>query len=61
MTDRAVRQAVIDELICDPGLDAAQIGVAVDAGIATLAGPVASYAEREAAGAAARRASRILE
>lgn len=55
MTDRTVRQAVIDALTSDPGLDAAHIGVAVDAGIATLTGHVASYAEREAAGAAARR------
>ena len=55
MTDRAVRQAVLDGLAADPSLDTVHIGVAVDAGIVTLTGHVASYAGREAAAAAARR------
>lgn len=61
MTDRAVRQAVIDRLAAEPGLDAAGIGVAVDAGIATLTGHVASYAGREAAEAAARAVPGVRE
>lgn len=54
MTDRAVRQAVIDALASDPRIEAPQVGVAVDDGIVTLTGHVARYAAREAAEAAAR-------
>lgn len=59
MTDCAVRQAVIDELASDPRIDTSHIGVAVDAGIVTLTGYVASYAERAAAEAAARKVSGV--
>lgn len=54
MTDRAVRQAVIDALASDPRIDAPHVGVAVDDGIVTLTGHVARYAAREAAEAARR-------
>lgn len=38
MTDKALRQTIIDELDFEPSLDSANIGVAVDKGIVTLTG-----------------------
>jgi hypothetical protein len=38
MDDRNIRRDILDELEYDPSLDAAQIGVAVEKGIATLSG-----------------------
>ncbi len=55
MTDKTIRQAVIDELAFDPSIDAAHIGVAVEEGIVTLTGRVGSYVERNAAEAAAKK------
>lgn len=55
MSDTELRQDVIDELEFDPRFDGAHIGVAVDRGVVTLTGHVASFAERTAAVAAARR------
>ena len=55
MSDRILRQNVIDELDFDPSIDAASIGVAVDNGIVTLSGHVASYAERRTAEKAAQK------
>jgi osmotically-inducible protein OsmY len=55
MTDRTIRQAVTDELAFDPSIDSANIGIAVDEGIVTLTGHVATYAERFAAETATRK------
>lgn len=46
MDDRKIRRDILDELESDPSLDAAQIGVAVEHGIATLSGHVESYAQK---------------
>ena len=54
MGDKLIRQNVIDELDFDPSIDAAHIGVAVENGIVTLTGHVASYTERVAAEKAAQ-------
>lgn len=55
MDDLEIRQKVVDELDFEPSLDAASIGVAVDAGIVTLTGTVRSYAEKVSAEQAALR------
>ena len=55
MNDTEIRQKVVDELDFEPSLDAASIGVAVDAGIVTLTGTVRSYAEKVSAEQAALR------
>ncbi|MFI5016175.1 MAG: BON domain-containing protein [Hyphomicrobiales bacterium] len=55
MSDKRLRQDVLDELEFEPSLDAKNIGVAVDSGVATLTGHVASYAEKIAAENATRR------
>ncbi|MEE7477830.1 BON domain-containing protein [Methylobacterium hispanicum] len=55
MSDKMIRQNVIDELDFDPSIDAAHIGVAVENGIVTLTGHVASYTERVAADKAAQK------
>ena len=50
-----LRQNVVDELEYEPSIDAAHIGVAVDKGVVTLTGHVATYAQMQAAIAAVRR------
>ncbi len=55
MSDISLRQDIIDELEFEPSLNAAQIGVAVNKGVVTLAGSVGSYAEKIAAEQAVRR------
>ncbi|ACL60953.1 BON domain-containing protein [Methylobacterium nodulans] len=55
MSDKAIRQDVIEELGFDPSIDAANIGVAVENGIVTLTGYVDTYAERTAAERAVRK------
>lgn len=55
MSDKLVRQNVIDELDFEPSIDAANIGVAVENGIVTLTGHVGSYTERVAAEKAAQK------
>jgi len=55
MNDKQVRQNIIDELDFEPSVNAANIGVAFEAGVATLTGHVSSYAEKFAAIAATRR------
>lgn len=55
MIDKDLRRDVLDELDFDPGLDAANIGVAVRDGVVTLTGHVGSYAEKVEAERAARR------
>jgi osmotically-inducible protein OsmY len=49
MTDHDLRQHVENALQFDPSVDARQIAVAVDQGVATLRGGVGSYAEKVAA------------
>jgi len=55
MTDRSLRQFVVEELDFEPSVDAEHIGVAVDNGIVTLSGHVKTFAEKLAAMAAVRR------
>jgi osmotically-inducible protein OsmY len=55
MTDTQLRQNILDELEFEPSIDAANIGVAVGDGVATLTGHVFSYAQKLAAEDAVRR------
>ena len=55
MTDTYLRQAIVEELDFEPSVNAANIGVAVDNGVVTLTGHVASYAEKIAAERAVER------
>jgi osmotically-inducible protein OsmY len=55
MEDKYLRQSIIDELDFEPTIDAADIGVAVEDGVATLTGHVGSYAEKLAVEDAVRR------
>ncbi|WP_193090607.1 BON domain-containing protein [Advenella sp. FME57] len=55
MNDQDLRQDVIDELSFEPSIDDADIGVAVENGIVTLSGHVASYAEKITAERATQR------
>jgi osmotically-inducible protein OsmY len=54
-SDAELQQRVIDELDFEPRVEAAHIGVGVRDGVVTLAGHVASLAEKYAAERAARR------
>jgi osmotically-inducible protein OsmY len=49
MTDRELKQHVEHALDWEPSVDAAEIGVSVDAGVVTLRGDVGSYATKAAA------------
>lgn len=53
--NEVLRRQVMDELAWDPAVDATHIGVAAAAGVVTLSGRVASYAEKLAAERAVRR------
>jgi hypothetical protein len=55
MDDKTLRQNIIDELEFEPSVEAAHIGVAVEDGVVTLTGHVASYAEKVAAERAVQR------
>jgi osmotically-inducible protein OsmY len=55
MTDKDLRQCIIDELDFEPSVNAAHVGVAVENGVVTLSGHVVSYVEKLAAEAATRR------
>lgn len=55
MSDLLIRQDVLTELEFEPSVNAANIGVAVENGVATLTGHVESYVEKAAAEAATRR------
>ena len=55
MSDLSLRKTILDELEWEPSIDPAHIGVAVDKGIVTLSGHVASYAEKLAAERAVKR------
>ena len=54
MSNKDLRQFIIDELDFEPSVNAANIGVAVENGVVTLSGHVASYVEKMAAEAAVR-------
>jgi osmotically-inducible protein OsmY len=60
MNDKQLRQDVLDELDFEPSIDAANIGVAVDEGVVTLTGHVASYAQKTTAEEAVRRVKGVL-
>lgn len=49
MDDKILRQDIIDALDWDPSVDSANIGVAVDNGVAVLSGHVPNYAQKLAA------------
>jgi len=55
MSDLQIRQDILDELDFEPSIDSSNIGVAVENGIASLTGHVATYREKLEAEAAARR------
>jgi osmotically-inducible protein OsmY len=55
MEDKVLRQFIIDDLNFEPSIDSANIGVAVENGVVTLSGHVASYAEKIAAERAVQR------
>lgn len=55
MSDMQIRDAILDELAFDPTIDAANIGVAVENGVATLTGHVVNFAEKMAAEQIAQR------
>ncbi len=60
MDDKTLRQDIIDELDFDPSVHSSNsIGVAVQNGVVTLTGHVASYAEKLAAERAARRVASV--
>jgi osmotically-inducible protein OsmY/prolyl-tRNA editing enzyme YbaK/EbsC (Cys-tRNA(Pro) deacylase) len=58
-TNSALQQDVIDELMWEPSIDAAAIGVAVEDGVVTLSGHVPSFAEKWAAEFAAKRVAGV--
>lgn len=59
MNDVLIRRAVEDELAWEPSFDAAGVGVAVNEGIVTLSGHVASYAAKMAAEEATKRVKAV--
>jgi len=61
MTDCQIQQAVLRELAWDTRVRVAEIGVAVERGVVTLAGTVESWAKRVAAQQAAHRVPCVLD
>jgi osmotically-inducible protein OsmY len=55
MNDKELRQNIIEELDFEPGVDSADIGVAVESGVVTLSGHVPTYAQRTTAEEVVRR------
>jgi osmotically-inducible protein OsmY len=53
--DKELQKQVMDELIWEPSIDAAGIGVSVDSGVVMLSGTVQSYPEKWAAERATER------
>ena len=53
--DKRLKQAVLDELLWEPSVNAAHIGVTAKDGVVTLMGHVESFVEKSAAEKAARR------
>jgi osmotically-inducible protein OsmY len=58
-TDSQLQRDVMDELVWEPSVDHADIGVAVTDGVVTLSGFVKSYAQKLAAEKAARRVAGV--
>lgn len=58
-TDTDLRQDIIDELVWEPSIDAAAIGVAVEDGVVTLSGHAPSFAEKWAAEHVAKRVAGV--
>jgi osmotically-inducible protein OsmY len=54
-SDLQLQQDVMDELLWEPALEAAEIGVSVKEGVVTLSGNVNSYSKKLAAEKAAKR------
>jgi len=59
MDDLSIKDDVEDELLWEPSIDAAEIGVAVKEGIVTLTGRVPSLAQKSAAARAADRVTGV--
>jgi len=59
MSETFLRQIILEELEYEPSLDATHIGVAVEKGVVTLTGHVASFAEKQAAITAVRRVNGV--
>jgi osmotically-inducible protein OsmY len=57
--DKAVKDAVVDELVWLPEIDPANVGVSVNDGVVTLSGEVRNYSERVAANDAASRVAGV--
>ncbi len=55
MSDKQLRQDILDEFEFDPSFNAAHIGIVVDKNVVSLTGHVESYAEKLAVLGAARR------
>jgi osmotically-inducible protein OsmY len=55
VTDRILKQSVLDELRWEPSVNEAHIGVTAQDGVVTLSGDVSSYTEKLAAERAVRR------
>jgi osmotically-inducible protein OsmY len=53
--DRHLQQQVQDEIVFDPSVNAAHVGVTAEKGVVSLSGHVGSLAEKQAAERAARR------
>ena len=58
-TDMELKEDVVEELLLDPQVNAAQIGVSVHQGAVTLLGTVDTYAEKWAAEDATKRVSGV--
>ena len=54
MTDRELQEHIQSALDWEPSIDAADIGVSVDAGVVTLRADVRSYSEKAAVGGTGR-------
>jgi osmotically-inducible protein OsmY len=55
MTDKEIQENVMKELVWDPEVNSAEVGVAVEDGIVTLSGQVGSYWVKKSAERAAKR------
>jgi osmotically-inducible protein OsmY len=58
-TDKQLKQDIETELLWDPKVNSAQVGVSVDQGVVTLLGTVDTYAEKWAAEDAIKRVSGV--
>lgn len=61
MTNMEVQQAVYDELVADPKIDASKIAVSVEDGLVTLKGTVGSPRQKVEAGRSARRVFGVFD